>query len=151
MSTKNLARTVIEGGRRGHSKYLRRRSLRYWRRDSNRLCDGLVSGRVEWDEAIIPWRERYYEDIEHADRTNPCERFLISRAGRPWNDVRSEICRRFDRRTLAGRHVTEEHLLNRVEQNIWEIWGYYSWKLYGGPKFWIDERGVLRHNPRRKH
>lgn len=38
MSTKNLARTVIEGGRTNHAKYLRRVSSRELRADNRRFC-----------------------------------------------------------------------------------------------------------------
>jgi hypothetical protein len=147
MSTKNLARTVIEGGRTGHSKYLRRRSLRYWRRDNRRLCKALGDDIDAWGEAELPIRERFWEDISHADRVNPCERFLISRAGRPWNEVRSEICHRFDRRKLAGMHVTNDHLLNRVQVD-YESYAIRYWWRSGGPKFWVTDDGILRHNPK---
>ena len=146
MSTKNLARTVIEGGRRRHSKYLRRVGLRYLRVDNHRLCLALRNDPEGWDDADLPSRVREWGDIEHADKTNPCDRFLASRAGRRWDDVRSEICRRFDRRKLAGMHVTNEHLLNRVQlpdDTYPRIW---SWRWYG-PKFWVDDEGILHHNP----
>ncbi len=149
MSTKNLAHTVIEGGRTGHSKYLRRQGLRYMRVDSRRLCKKMVSDVDYWHGALMPRRERVYEDIEHKDRTNPCDRFLASRAGRRWDDVRSEICRRFDRRKLAGMHVTNDHLLNRVQKPD-EVRYFFWWRIEG-PKFWVDETGILRHNPKARY
>lgn len=150
MSTKNLARTVIEGGRHGWDKYNRRISLRFLRHDNRRYCDAIRFGSVEWENDVEParevaWRSR---DEIHADKTSPCDRFLISRAGLKWDAVRSEIHRRFSTKTLAGRHVVYAHLVERVEYDWRYVW---MWERYGGPKFWVDDRGVLRHNPQRRY
>ncbi len=113
MSTKNLARTVIEGGRAGYSKYKRRNTLQKMRTKNARVCYDMLRGYLDPDEATWPARGRGFDlEIAHADKVNPCDRFLLSRVGRHWNDVRSEICRRFDRRTLAGMHVVTSHLLH---------------------------------------
>lgn len=147
MSTKNLAHTVIEGGRQSHDKYDRRISLRYWRHDNRAFCRSVRQGTVDVESLSPPVRVIHFRwrDEIHADKTNPCDRFLASRAGRHWDDVRSEICRRFDRRKLAGMHVTNDHLLNRVQ--IPEHYAMAYWWRSGGPKFWVDENGILRHNP----
>jgi hypothetical protein len=142
MSTKNLARTVIEGGRTGHSKYLRRSSSRWLRIDYRRFCKKMAADQESWDNTPLPLRSRDWDDIEHADKTNPCERFLISRAGKPWDNVRSEIFRRFDRKTLAGRHIIFDHLIDKVEdQSII----YHCYRTWG---FWVDKGGILRYKPR---
>ncbi len=155
MSTKNLARTVIEGGRYGSDKYRRRMSLRYLRHDNRRFCDGVKTGRIEFDEVVEPARDIEYRwrDEIHADKTRPCERFLASRAGRLWDDVVSEIIGRFNTSTLAGRHVVYEHLVNRPQRDgdDHRYWHYWDAHVNGGPKFWIDGNGVLRHNPKRRY
>lgn len=149
MSTKNLARTVIEGGRTGFSKYHRRSSLQFLRHNNRRLCKKLCSNPDEWDDAEIPLRDIVWDEISHKDRTNPCDRFLISRAGRRWNDVHSEICSKFDRRKLAGMHVTNDHLLNRVYKPDSPWWNMF-WH-YRDPKFWVDEHGIFHHNPKARY
>lgn len=153
MSTKNLARTVIEGGRTGFSKYLRRQSLRVWRTNTNRICRDLVSNRVDVDEVLWDERPTDWDDISHDDRTNPCDRFLASRAGRRWDDVRSEIMKKFDTRSLAGRHVTYSHMIDRV-RDMTDPWFFY--RQYGVDhrppgKFWVDDQGILRHDPSQKY
>ena len=149
MSTKNLARTVIEGGRTSASKWIRRQSLKLMRVRTRVACKKLLSDLELLGDLNWPWRERTWDDIEHADRTNPCDRFLASRAGRQWNDVRSEITTRFRRRSLPGRHVVDKYLLNRVYRPD-DVEFYLWWSERFGPRFWVDESGVLRHNPSRR-
>ncbi len=152
MSTKNLARTVIEGGRTGESKWTRRSSAQDWRAENRRFCRALTNDPDRWDCATAPVRHIEWVDFIHADRTNPCERFLIARAGRPWDAVRSEICRRFDRRKLAGKHVTDDHLLDRVERNYRHLAAVaYNARRHEQPKFWVDAHGILRHNPKARY
>jgi hypothetical protein len=151
MSTKNLARTVIEGGRTNHDKYNRRISLREFRINNHRYCHAVHVGAIDYDAEFEPervWDYRFRDEI-HADKTRPCDRFLASRAGRPWNDVVSEIVRRFDTNTLPGRHIVYEHLVNRVA--LPDSWRYLAhwWGGYA-PKFWVDEEGILHHNKKER-
>lgn len=154
MSTKNLARTVIEGGRTGYSKYKRRTSLQTWRAKNHGFSRSIGADPDSWNDRHPPQRNELWDwdEISHADRTNPCDRFLASRAGRPWDAVHSEICRRFDRRKLTGKHVTEDHLLNRVQKLDHAHRHFYEfWERGHGPKFWVDRHGILRHNPKAKY
>jgi len=150
MSTKNLARTVIEGGRSNHDKYDRRISLREFRIKNHRYCRAVRVGTIDFDEEMEPERYSHYREDIHADKTRPCERFLASRAGRHWDDVVSEIVRRFDTNTLPGRHIVYEHLVNRVEKPD-SVRYLRGWFLDGGPKFWVDYEGILHHNHKRRY
>lgn len=143
MSTKNLARTVIEGGRNTGDKYDRRMSLRWLRHDTRRFCRDVRTGVVDCDGIPAPVRDVPYRwrDEIHADKTQPCSRFLRSRSGRPWNDVRSEIHRKFNTNTLAGWHVVYAHLIDAVETNpVTRGFGY----------FWVDADGILRSKQRKR-
>lgn len=154
MSTKNLARTVIEGGRSEESKWHRRHAARLERVHTRELCRAVTVDHEMWFDAVIPNRKEQIEwsTVEHSDKTRPCDRFLTSRAGSRWNDVRSEICRRFDRRKLAGAHVTNDHLLNRVVIDIDTYASVYPWcERSGMPKFYVDARGFFRHNPKERY
>lgn len=152
MSTKNLARTVIEGGRTNRSKDLRRTSLRYLRKDNRDMCHALRVDPEGWYEAELPIRARDWEDIDHADKVRPCDRFLDSKDGKSWEAIHSEICARFDRRTLAGRHVTNCHLLVRVEDSRKGDpygGGYGRAGGFDSPidsRYWIDAQGIFRVN-----
>ncbi len=148
MSTKNLARTVIEGGRDGFSKYDRRHGLQILRARNHAFCHRALRDTDFADDAVYPTRRITYGGVSHADKTNPCDQFLASRAGRPWNKVHSEICEKFDRRTLAGRHVTNDHLIDRVRLPDSYYW---FWEYLSIPKFWVDEHGILRHNTRARY
>lgn len=141
MATKNLARTVIEGGRYYSNCYFRRHSHRIPRMQWRALARELASDPEScWDglsiEPLQP-QGRYPRD-----KLGPAARFLRSRVGRPWNDVRSEIARKFDARTLAGWHVLHDHLLPAVES-----------QYRGGlprASFFVDARGILRERPRQR-
>jgi len=103
VAARNLARTVVEGGRSGYSKLdrqLRNRSERRLRFDAE---GNVVSGKV-----------RRGGGREFADRLAPLWRWLGRHVGRGWSYVYHEFCERFDRRTMKGWHL-REHLFGLVE------------------------------------
>jgi hypothetical protein len=126
MATKNLARTVVEGGRDTYSKLYRR--LR--NRSERRL-------RFDLEGDPMHGQQRLGGSRGFADRLMPLERWLGSNVGRGWSNVYHEFCERFDKRTMKGWHV-RDHLLGMLGG------GRFSW---GGP-FLVDDRGVLRRLPR---
>lgn len=155
MSTKNLARTVIEGGRTNYAKYVRRFSSRELRVANRRYCKKVLEDLERWYVKEEPRRgqTRLWRDEIHADKVSPCGRFLASRADRPWDAVHSEICARFDRRKLAGMHVTKDHLLSAVvdlRKGDPYPQGRY-WVPRDIPRFSIDENGIFRFNPRARY
>ena len=138
MSTKNLARTVIEGGRRPGNRDQRRESNATVRTQTR-----LVSARVVQmgdDAADYPRRESVHRSFN--DKTRPAERWLASQVGRPWNHVRSELFARFDARTTAGRHILFEHLLREVNLNDVARARYSD--------FTVDRHGLLRRERERR-
>jgi hypothetical protein len=151
MATKNLARTVIEGGRTGYSKYDRKARAQKNRAREHRLCRRLAGDPDRADGAVFVPSHLDWDAVSHADRTNPCRRFLISRAGRPWDEVYSEICRKFDRRTLPGRHVIEGHLLHEVERHRIGRYGSVVDVRTGTHELlYVDAKGILRYRPQRR-
>ena len=87
----------------------------------------------------------------------PLRRFLVSRLGRKWNDVYSEICAHIAPRSTVQKHVLV-HLWQYVEQHLVMIDGWphhpVTWgdsrelqplSCYGGHSFYIcPETGELR-------
>lgn len=132
MSTKNLARTVIEGGRENFNQFARRHSTTVERRRTHELERQLCST-GEADSAYFlprtPIRRSFY------DKLRPALRWLRSQAGRPWDKVRSDLFERFDIRTTAGRHIVFDHLLREVDPVT----------LHRPSEFWISRHGILRH------
>lgn len=112
MSTKNLARTVIEGGRARYNKFERRHSTAVERSHAHQLEKALLRD-VDADTCFVP-RQPVYQGF--SDKLSPAFRWLRSRAGRPWDKVRSELLARFDTRTTAGRHIVFDHLLAELSQ-----------------------------------
>ena len=139
MATKNLARTVIEGGRTGYSKYHRHNSNRGQRRRERAF---IYATQVDPDfpeRQLMPVRMKAFKD--HADRLSAAESWLASHVGKRWDFVRAEIARRFDTRTIAGLHIVFDHLLPSVR-------GSGSTK-FGRKDFAIDDHGVLVRVPAR--
>ena len=112
MSTKNLARTVIEGGRHRGNVWERRYSNAL-ERAAERELSTLLRDRLDADAVVYRKRTPVYQGFD--DKLGPAQRWLKAQAGRPWNKVRSELFARFDTRTTAGRHIVFDHLLQSVE------------------------------------
>jgi len=135
MSTKNLARTVIEGGRARYNRFDRRHSNAVDRRRTHQLAGQLCSS-SDPEQAYFPPREPVYRGFD--DKLGPAWRWLRSQSGRPWDKVRSELFARFDIRTTAGRHILFDHLLDEVRTPVWQSPYYFQ-------EFWISPHGILRH------
>jgi hypothetical protein len=124
MATRNLARTIIEGGRHFDAKRNRKERVRKVRRmrfDS----EGNVIGR----EPTLT-----IECVYHFDRLKPLTRWLRSNVGRPWTQVYREICALADGRTEKGWHM-RDHVRSDVDHR-------WPW----APRdFYVDAHGFLRH------
>ena len=134
MSTKNLARTVIEDGRSSYNKWERRDSNSALRVAVRSYRSALRDPEVAWAE---PFPERTKVRRDFADKLGPVRRWLDRACGRPWDEVRSEMFRRFDVRTLAGRHIVFDHLLLEVAEHGIP-------KPYAFERYHVDARGLLQ-------
>jgi hypothetical protein len=139
MSTKNLARTVIEGGRHRQNVWQRRRSNSQARTRARELS-GLLRDRLDPDAAV--YRKRTPVRQEFDDKLRPAQRWLEAQAGRPWDKVRSELFARFDTRTTAGRHIVFDHLLQAVER--------VPRRFPHRDDMFVDRHGLLRKIPCRR-
>lgn len=106
MAKRNIARTAIEGGRAAHNRYDEHAEDRSERRAYNNYChiarlDPELDEPGNWKMSHATGRG--YRDF--ADKLSPVYRWLCKQVGRPWDDVYSEICQRFENRSLAGRHI----------------------------------------------
>jgi len=156
MSKKNLARTAIEGGRvntweRRHSHNQERRSIREFCQKV--LIDPELAEEIDIEEKDLICKEFH-------DKLNPMFRWLRSKVGQPWSEVRSEITKKFDARTTAGRHILYDHLLSSVNdtQSGFDQYGniidptievigkrkeikYYFGRPYN--EFYVNQEGIL--------
>lgn len=137
MSTKYLARTVIEGGRSRYNRFERRHS-NSCERSHERVVSSLELRAEEPGMQVYPVRKAVYKGFR--DKLSPAERWLESQVGRPWSKVRSELFARFDTRTTAGRHIVFDHLLRDVNTG--------QFGRYRHEDYLVDRHGILRHNPR---
>ncbi len=141
MATKNLARTVIEGGRSRWSKNERRFANKSARRRVRQYARSLLFDAELGEGSSAPDRERVWRN--HYDRLSAAERWLASFVGRPWNVARAEIARRFDTRTIAGQHIVFDHLLPSVKGG--------GHDTFGNCDFEVDEQGLLKRLPPRRY
>lgn len=130
MATKNLSRTVIEGGRTPGNTWDRRASNALHRTSERRVSGALVRG-ADADFALYPARKVVWRQFH--DKLGPAQRWLANQVGRPWNKARSELFARFDIRTTPGRHILFDHLLPEVE-------GSRRFRK----DFVVDRSGILR-------
>lgn len=136
MSTKNLARTVIEGGRYHGNTFDRRRSHRAAQAEARALLESVALNRELADDMVLPERRPVRRCFR--DKLGPADRWMRSQVGRPWHKVQSEMLLRFDTRTLAGRHIVFDHM------SPWRcLDDDGSWQI-NRTRFRIDAHGVLR-------
>jgi hypothetical protein len=141
MTTKNLSRTVIEGGRTG---YYKAEVAARTSEERQALRAFLHSARFDPDAALeTPAPVRRPAMVDFADKLGPMYRFLDARVGYAWDAVRSEIFTKFDPRSAPGRHVIFDHLLRSVCEDA------------GAPEdaperryahYFVDAQGALRKN-----
>lgn len=143
MSTKNLARTVIEGGRTGFYKSdvdnfasSERAASRSYLRLVSRDPDAA-------DDLAAPVRKPVQPSF--ADKIAPAYRFLDARIGKSWKKVFADVCAKFDLRTTPGRHIIQCHLLKVIARC-----GEHRTQRYGYYLYFVDRHGILRATERRR-
>ena len=113
MSTKNLARTAIEGGRYKRTKEEAQTEQRKERAASRSFVTKATHDLESIENKPTPKRKP--RRLDQKDKLRPLERFLLSNIGRPWRLVYAEIRKRFDDRTTAGRHILFDHMLRDIK------------------------------------
>ena len=147
MSTKNLARTIIEGGRHKGNKWDRRNSHAEFRaRDRNYIKEVTLDpdNYEDYDSEPI---QHVYKGFD--DKLGPIYRWLNRQVGRRWDEVRSDISKTFDIRTTAGRHIVFDHMLQSVEitPRVRYRWSYAPedpTTSYSDNDFYVDDEGILQ-------
>ncbi len=132
MATKNLARTVIEGGRYGWSQDDARLETRRERHRSKML----LHGTGDLDGSAFPRRGSF--PVLQRDKLGPVTRWLLSNSGRPWRKVYAELVAKFDTRTIAGGHLVFNHMLSDIAAE--------GAADADRRRFVIDRHGILRRN-----
>jgi hypothetical protein len=140
MTTKNLSRTAIEGGRTGGYKAECNKRIRQeraaWRTQTRRIARDLEA----WEDDVPAIRQPVYP--EFADKLRPIYRFLDAHVGDSWDAVRSELFARFDTRTTPGRHVLFDHVLRDVAESPEPDAAFAA--SFRSRRYFRDEDGILR-------
>jgi hypothetical protein len=144
MSTKDISRSAVEGGRYSYNKYERNESHRHERSRAKAWID-----KVRVDDEIAEGSDPVPRNKVHkgfTDNLGPCYGWLASRCGERWDDVRSSLAGTFDTRKLSAWHIVNQHMLTEVEGA-----GTTSDALnrYSSQRFWIDDDGLLQDRGKR--
>ncbi len=146
MSTKNLARSIIEGGRVGGNKWDRRNSHAENRAAVRNYMAEVTLDPDNYDEYDVEPTEHVRKEFN--DKLGPIYRWLNRQVGRPWDEVRSDVSKTFDIRTTAGRHIVFDHMLTSVQVGP-EFPRYYSrppedpTTSYSDHDYYVDDDGIL--------
>lgn len=142
MATKDLGRTPLEAGNTTEYHETRREVRRQSRHEAKAFCRNAARDpefRDAMPAPVAPEHRRpgaCWPSDMHADAIGPVKRWIHRQVSRPWDDVYSEIRNRFDVRTLAGRHIVEQHLLQYVDLD--------GSSLHQLRDLYVDGDGVLR-------
>ncbi|MBI4142360.1 hypothetical protein HY480_00620 [Candidatus Uhrbacteria bacterium] len=117
MAKKDLARAALEAGNQQEYQNVRRTLRRRHRHEAKAYCR-LVARDPERAEAMVEpiapehrQPDACWASDMHGDKTGGVSRWLATFVGKRWDDVYSEVRRRFDVRTLAGWHVVTQHII----------------------------------------
>lgn len=146
MATRNLSRSAIEGGRSTVSKRERRAINRCNRQNAKRTLR-TATDPEDLDVVDQPHRGWFYR--EFSDTLNAVYRWLDAQRGRPWNDVKSDLRRRYDVRSLKAHHMIFDHV--ETESVVCPIWHAKNMResnsISRGSRYVVDENGIFRDNP----
>lgn len=142
MSTKDISKTPIEGGRTYHSKIKRRESSQHERRQVHTSICASHMDPDFFDNKFLPERKKVSKNF--FDKLNPVERWMDKRIGKPWNKTYCLLKTKFDSRTTAGHHIVYDHII----QDVW-ISLDHSNKIVKYYRYYVDSYGVLRKTPSR--
>lgn len=143
MGRRNIAKTAIEGGRYSFNRYCEKQETKKERRAYRNYCSRSSLNEDTPEPVKLGTRGhvtgRQYR--EFADKLNPVRRWLRSHVSRPWNSVVSEIKKKFDSRSLAGRHIID-HIYSMVTlpNDPW----YVRYPVHRPRDLYVDDGGVLR-------
>lgn len=148
MATKNLARTVIEGGRSPGYKSFCRDAKRRERRRVREYCETfrefLHDPEIceELSYKLPPQLEPlsyYATDPKQLDKLAVLPYWLYRHVGERWDDVHSFVRKRFDQRTIKGKHLLFDHLLPSVSTTK----DFYP-QSHQFKRFEVDADGILQ-------
>ena len=146
MSTKDISRSAVEGGRYSYNKFERNESHRHERARAKVWLDKVRSD-VEAAEGSDPVpRNKVHKGF--TDNLGPCYGWLASRCGERWDDVRSKLAGTFDTRKLSAWHIVNQHMLTEVEGagTTRDALGHFR-----GQRFWVDDEGLLQDRGKRHY
>jgi len=137
MSSKNISKSAIEGGRYVGNKQDRNASHRE-ERSRSKTWMNKVAADIDFADGSVA-RPRNYVEKGFTDKLSPCYRWLASKKGKSWNKVFAELTSKFDTRKLASYHVVIQHMLVSI-RGI----GGKADSLNAYYRFFVDKMGRLQ-------
>lgn len=148
MATRDMARTIVEGGRWDWEQFERWQTNRRHRVATRAYLRAVTSNPEAADERLEPRRlpRTTYRSGRFSDKVAPLSRWIDAQIGRQWDDAYAELCRRYDRRSTKGWHLIVGHVDRYTVAREGEYRAEYASHI-------VDEDGVLRrgYRYRRSH
>lgn len=148
MAKKNLGRTILEGGRSNYNKSDRRQSSKN-ERVRVKAYEKKLTKAADPDD-LNPPKKRVPVGKEFTDKLSAVYRWMDAQCGRRWDDVFSDICKRYDTRNLAGRHIVYDHMLREVYGTGLEYGFFRARDDKYAYRWHIDDEGLLQARPKVK-
>lgn len=150
MSTKDKSRTALEAGTNKNSRYYLRLERKTQRAQRKQICKQITNDIELAEEFLEP---KSSESKCFSDNVSFLEKYLQSKVGQVWDDVRSEIAKEFDGRTIAGKHILYDHILRSVvssgtgydkDANFYWDESVKVSNRFRTKDFYVDQNGILQ-------
>ena len=141
MSTKKLARTILEAGSSGESKYERHLSTRKERSQTREYLSKVTRDPEVTERIVTPKRGPNWKSPD--DNLGAVKRFVDSWVDRKWDKCLSEMMKKFNPKSLAGYHIIYDHILRDIYPNEAALNARPYWRARYG-EYYVDGQGILR-------
>lgn len=150
MSTKDKSRTALEAGTAKVSRYFLRLERKKQRVKRKQICKQITND-VELAEEFFDPKSSVSKSFD--DNVSFLQKYLQSKVGEVWDDVRSEIAKQFDGRSIAGKHILYDHILRSVVSSGtgYDKNGNFYWDesvkviyRFRIRDFYVDQNGILQ-------
>lgn len=150
MSTKDKSKTALEAGTAKVSRYYLRLERKTQRVKRKQICKQITND-VELAEEFFDPKSSVSKCF--SDNVSFLQKYLQSKVGEVWDDVRSEIVKEFDSRSIAGKHILYDHILRSVvssgtgydkDANFYWDESVKVVNRFRTRDFYVDQNGILQ-------
>lgn len=137
MSTKNLSRSLVEGGKTEAFKSLRKRNQRRFRRNERLFCKGILEIEPS-SHKFGSWAGLEERKESFIDKLGCMRKFMNqARSKRTYGEVKSYLNRKYGNKSIKSWHLMrhfetwEFKARNKYEENVYEFIRKENFLYYG--------------------